>query len=421
MQPQFKALYCLVMLGVVVGCGGSGGSGGGSGAPTAASGAKAVSAALLAKDSDNLAVEWVLTDPGQAAEITDVENNLEKPPRPIELSGTTNDATPLIKGELLQNLDAGQRVHVYTGESWLGAAVVTGTKWTFQSPELGVGNHALQAAIVSADGSVLSRGNVWPVVVHGAASQAQGQSAVVALSLAANFARTPVTQTALSSAPTGSNHLQCFQAGSDDLVACDSPQAIALSGVNKQDGMRLQSGAHRFARVGNQPLSSCVQDTLTGLMWEGKESSGPRSEKNNFTHFDSTQKAQKWFVFDDSDPTPPTQAELNAATNTLGYVKYVNQIALCGATDWRLPTVEELESLVDSSRINPAIATDWFVNTGARWYWTASPNLLYPHYAWLVNFATGTASHSGLRGGMEDPLPVGVRLVRSASKSRVGE
>ena len=284
-----------------------------------------MSAALLAKDIDNLAVEWVLADPGQAAEITGVENNLADPPIPIDLSGTTADATPLIKGELLQNLAPEQRVHVYSGESWLGAAVATGTKWTFQSPELGVGNHALQAAIVSADGSVLSRGSVWPLVVHGAASQAQGQSAVVALSLAANFARTPVTQTALSSAPTGSNHLQCFQAGSDDLVACDSPQAIALSGVNKQDGMRLQSGAHRFARVGNQPLSSCVH-RCTG-------------KPLLFTH---------------------EQALKHAAT----------------VEGWRLPTRRELFGLVDTQCSSPAIDTAAFPDTPAQLlYWTSTPAL----------------------------------------------
>ena len=64
-------------------------------------------------------------------------------------------------------------------------------------------------------------------------------------------------------------------------------------------------------------------------------------------------------------------------------------------TDWRLPNVRELHSLVDFSRESPAIDTDFFAATagGNRAYWSstsiASSN---GDWEWIVFFDTGRLS-----------------------------
>jgi hypothetical protein len=60
-----------------------------------------------------------------------------------------------------------------------------------------------------------------------------------------------------------------------------------------------------------------------------------------------------------------------------------------GHTDWRLPTREELQSLVDYNRYNPAIDPELFPETPANYFWSSSPDASDPGYAWVVYFYHG--------------------------------
>ena len=67
-----------------------------------------------------------------------------------------------------------------------------------------------------------------------------------------------------------------------------------------------------------------------------------------------------------------------------------------GRKGWRLPTIEELASLVDLSQLNPALPSDHpFSNVqSSSPYWSATTNASNSSNAWYVNFNTGTvASH----------------------------
>jgi hypothetical protein len=64
---------------------------------------------------------------------------------------------------------------------------------------------------------------------------------------------------------------------------------------------------------------------------------------------------------------------------------------------WRLPSVRELLSLVDVSRVEPAIDTSAFPDTPSEFFWSSSPSSAPAGTAWGVNFTRG-ASGAGLIG-----------------------
>jgi hypothetical protein len=187
---------------------------------------------------------------------------------------------------------------------------------------------------------------------------------------------------------TGSTADMCYGAGSNALVSCPSPEAIALNA--QQDGMigRDVTDPHpsdgklgfSFSLVprpvgGYFDKTECVVDNVTGLMWEGKTASGPRAGDYRYANFVS-----------------------GATGHVSAYVAYVNSIALCGFSDWRLPEIEELLSLVDYGATLPlTIDRDWFPNVSGHYfflyYWSSTPNVGVSGAVWTINFGLGYVSY----------------------------
>ena len=93
-----------------------------------------------------------------------------------------------------------------------------------------------------------------------------------------------------------------------------------------------------------------VNDTKTGLMWQ-------------------------------DDAVGSTMTWANAITTC-------ENLTLGGYSDWRLPNIRELKSIVDKTRANPAISPN-FTAIASNYYWSSTTNASVPSGAWVVYFGNG--------------------------------
>jgi hypothetical protein len=135
---------------------------------------------------------------------------------------------------------------------------------------------------------------------------------------------------------------------------------------------------------------SCVRDNMTGLIWEVK------TTDNGLRDADST---YSWYSSNSANNGGLAGTENGGSCTDAGncdtekFAASVNVLGLCGATDWRLPTKEELASLVNYQMITPTIDVNYFPNTRNIWYATNSP-FSNSSFAWNVNFSDGSINYS---------------------------
>jgi hypothetical protein len=72
-----------------------------------------------------------------------------------------------------------------------------------------------------------------------------------------------------------------------------------------------------------------------------------------------------------------------------GAIEHCSNLTYGGKSDWRLPNLYELKSLVDYKKYNPAIATTLIDIKTYDWYWSSSKDVSDSASSWLVNFKNG--------------------------------
>lgn len=115
-----------------------------------------------------------------------------------------------------------------------------------------------------------------------------------------------------------------------------------------------------------------VTDRCTGLMWQ-----------KNTADFNGNGRVDQ-----NTTDTPTWTAAL----------LYCDGLRFAGHEDWRLPNVRELQSIVDYSRTDPAIAPVFMALSST--YWSSSSYLGYtsPEYAWSISFDDGDLGDSSKWG-----------------------
>lgn len=212
---------------------------------------------------------------------------------------------------------------------------------------------------------------------------------------------TPSTETTTAGATPSSTPTPTPSASPDG-----SPTPSATPAATTPTSTPAPTSVYRL--VGSYDKTECVFDSSTGLTWEGKPTSGFRVNTNTYTNYDDATKAQKGTP---SFSTMPTQLEVDALNNTIGYVAEINRIRLCGYSDWRLPSYSDLLSINIHGQATGNLSlvsgvAEWFPNTSYGMTWTSTPDPLYDAGAQMVWFG-GTGHYK-----MARQSPYRVRLVR---------
>lgn len=74
--------------------------------------------------------------------------------------------------------------------------------------------------------------------------------------------------------------------------------------------------------------------------------------------------------------------------------KYAADLVLGGHDDWRLPLSMELLCLMDHRRHGPAMNTEIFALSDAKYWWTDTPRADDSSKVWLVNAGGGIGAHA---------------------------
>ncbi len=147
---------------------------------------------------------------------------------------------------------------------------------------------------------------------------------------------------------------------------------------------------------------SCVLDQKTSLVWEVKgETEGLQYTMNTYTWFDGdTGRKNNMYS---------KNCYWGEGCNTQSYIDDINEAQLCTYSNWRLPTRDELKTIINYYADDDIlIDLDFFPNTQMGTYWTSMTAKDNPSLAYEIPFFFGG---SIVR---EKYIDTYIRLVRSA-------
>jgi hypothetical protein len=198
-------------------------------------------------------------------------------------------------------------------------------------------------------------------------------------------------------------------ASNDLLVSFPEPTPISIELAGKPSYVKLSYDQQELEDSASN--WNCVVDKNSGLTWEKKTSDrGLRDAQNFYSWYNPNELTNGGF----SGVADSGKCRGGIDCDTHAYITAVNEMKLCGYSDWRLPSRSELMSLVQYSARKAGkgmIDSRYFPGATSDWYWAADTNYGDPEYAWYVLYFNGKS----LRARKGEAKRI--RLVRS-SKDR---
>ena len=139
-----------------------------------------------------------------------------------------------------------------------------------------------------------------------------------------------------------------------------------------------------------------VKDNVTGLIWEVKKVDGSIHDKDN-----------KYTWCDTNSATNGGNSGTCGINSTENFITTLNSENFGGFSDWRMPTIKELSTIINSQIYKPDINTTFFPNTGLSPYWSSTTNANNFGDAWSVSFYDGNVIDY-----VDKPNEIRVRAVR---------
>jgi len=189
--------------------------------------------------------------------------------------------------------------------------------------------------------------------------------------------------------------------GQDAKFGRDVNLPSAVGGISGFDFVKLDKDTG--AELPENSIDfGCVKDRVTGLIWENKTAANKSALSDYYKLHDSSAK-HTWYDPNNSTNGGDTGQEASTgacsseviATDTYNFVQAVNAENLCGISNWRIPTTEELRSLVDYSVangnfVNPMVDKNFFPYIATTLHrWTSQTLAPSPDRAFGFHFHDG--------------------------------
>ena len=149
------------------------------------------------------------------------------------------------------------------------------------------------------------------------------------------------------------------------------------------------------------PASEDVGQTRGEGTWAGWNADGGRFTNNGDGTITDNATGLMWVA-------NPTAAGVGGTYTWANAITACENLNYAGHTDWRLPNIKELMSIVDYEAYNPTIDQNFFT-CQSYYYWSSSTDVSSAHpggtWAWLVSFSSGLAQ-TGVKTGATYVRPV---------------